>query len=129
MVVKNKQKAKRLAKVSNGVVHICTNFNNVIITITDVYGNAIVACSSGQKGFRGAKKSTPFAAQVVSETAAKKAQDMYSLKTVSVVIKGPGAGRESAVRALVASGLIVTSIKDITPLPHNGCRARKRRRV
>jgi small subunit ribosomal protein S11 len=121
-----KKKVKRL--VSDGVAHVQASFNNTIITITDRQGNALSWATSGGAGFRGSRKSTPFAAQVASEKAGKVAQE-YGLKTVEVRITGPGPGRESAVRALNAIGIKVTNILDITPIPHNGCRPPKRRRV
>jgi small subunit ribosomal protein S11 len=121
-------KKKKLHNITKGVAHIQASFNNTIITITDSQGNAICWASSGAAGFKGSKKSTPFAAQRASEVAAKKAME-NGLKEVEVYIKGPGSGRESAVRALQAAGLKVTTIKDVTPIPHNGCRAPKRRRV
>jgi small subunit ribosomal protein S11 len=124
-----KQKVKRNIKVNSGIVYITASFNNVIITITDSFGNALTASSSGQKGFKGAKKSTPFAAQMVAEDATTKAKELYGLKTVAVIINGPGAGRETAIKTLVNNGLIVTSIKDVTCLPHNGCRQPKKRRI
>ena len=114
--------------IEKGAVHIQSTFNNTIVTITDVQGNAISWASAGELGFRGSKKSTPFAAQSVAETAAKAAMD-HGLKTVEVFVKGPGAGREAAIRALQTVGLEVTLIKDVTPIPHNGCRPPKRRRV
>ncbi|MBP0954524.1 MAG: 30S ribosomal protein S11 [Oscillospiraceae bacterium] len=114
--------------VENGAVHIQSSFNNTIVTITDTQGNALSWASAGGLGFRGSKKSTPFAAQTAAETAAKAAQE-YGLKTVEVYVKGPGAGREAAIRALQAVGLEVKLIKDVTPIPHNGCRPPKRRRV
>ena len=114
--------------VPNGIAHIQATFNNTIITITDVAGNVISWCTSGSKGFRGSRKSTPFAAQMAAEDAAKKAQD-HGLRSVEVWVKGPGSGRESALRALQAVGLTITMIKDVTPIPHNGCRPPKRRRV
>ena len=126
----NKQKSgKRTTKVTSGIVYINASFNNVIVTVADIFGNALTASSSGQKGFKGAKKSTPFAAQVVAEDASLRAQELYSMKTVMVVINGPGAGREAAIKALANSGLIVTAIKDVTPIPHNGVRKPKRRRI
>lgn len=128
-VIGARKRKKNVSKVPNGVAYVGTTFNNIIVTIADVFGNVLVASSAGGKGFKGAKKSTPFAAQVVAEAVAKEAQDLFSLKTIAVVVKGPGAGRESAIRALGSSGLIVTVIKDVTPLPHNGCRMPKRRRV
>ncbi|MBQ2296718.1 MAG: 30S ribosomal protein S11 [Clostridia bacterium] len=114
--------------IEKGAVHIQSTFNNTIVTITDVQGNAISWASAGELGFRGSRKSTPFAAQSVAETAAKAAMD-HGLKTVEVFVKGPGAGREAAIRALQTVGLEVTLIKDVTPIPHNGCRPPKRRRV
>ena len=125
---KDKAKKKALKGVTSGVVHIKATFNNTVITITDSKGNVIVWSTPGVVGFNGSKKSTPFAAQLASSNAAKKAKEL-GLKTVSVLIKGPGSGRESAIRALQSNGLIVTTIRDITPLPHNGCRPRKKRRV
>ncbi len=126
--VKAKKKEKRI--VGAGRVYIQASFNNTIITVTDQKGNVLSWCSSGMlQGFRGAKKSTPFAAQLVAENAAKKAIDTYGLKEVEVFVKGPGVGRESAVRSLDNAGLRVTLISDVTPIPHNGCRAKKRRRV
>ena len=114
--------------IEKGAVHIQSTFNNTIVTITDVQGNAISWASAGELGFRGSRKSTPFAAQSVAETAAKAAMD-HGLKTVEVFVKGPGADREAAIRALQTVGLEVTLIKDVTPIPHNGCRPPKRRRV
>ncbi len=114
--------------IERGQVHIHTSFNNTIVTITDVNGNAISWASSGGSGFRGSRKSTPFAAQVAAETAAKAAKE-HGLRTVEVFVKGPGASREAAIRSLQAAGLEVTMIKDVTPIPHNGCRPPKRRRV
>ena len=127
---KKREKAKRkaLKGVTSGVAHINASFNNTQITITDPTGNVIAWSSPGVVGFNGSKKSTPFAAQVAASDAARKAKDV-GLKSVDVRVKGPGSGRESAVRALQANGLSVTSIKDVTPLPHNGCRPRKKRRV
>ena len=123
-----KVKKKDRKNISNGVVHINATFNNTIITITDTQGNAISWSTSGSNGFKGSRKSTPYAAQVTAEVAAKKAQE-HGMKTVSVEVKGPGSGRESALRALQAAGFQVTAIRDVTPVPHNGCRPRKRRRV
>ncbi len=125
-----KSKAKRKVKktVYDGNVYIQATFNNTIVTLTDLEGNAISWASAGGLGFRGAKKSTPYAAQVTCETAAKKAMD-YGLREVNVFVKGPGVGRESAIRALGVLGLKVRSIRDVTPIPHNGCRPRKTRRV
>ena len=114
--------------VEKGQVHIRSSFNNTIVTITDLKGNAISWASSGGQGFRGSRKSTPFAAQTAAEVASKAAME-HGLKTVEVYVRGPGAGREAAIRALQAAGLEVVSIKDVTPIPHNGCRPPKRRRV
>jgi small subunit ribosomal protein S11 len=129
------QKAKKISRkrrekklVERGVAHISSSFNNTIVTITDVNGNALSWASAGGMGFRGNKKSTPFAAQMAAETAAK-ASTEFGLKTVDVFVKGPGSGREAAIRSLQAAGLEVTMIKDVTPIPHNGCRPPKRRRV
>ncbi len=121
-----KKKVKKNVPV--GVAHIFSSFNNTIVSITDPAGNLVSWSSSGCNGFKGSRKSTPFAAQVAGENAARKAREA-GLKSVSVLVKGPGSGRESALRALHLSGIQVTSIKDITPVPHNGCRARKTRRV
>ena len=114
--------------IERGAAHICSSFNNTIVTITDVNGNALSWSSAGGLGFRGSKKSTPFAAQTAAETAARAAME-HGLRTVEVYVKGPGSGREAAIRALQAAGLEVTMIKDVTPIPHNGCRPLKRRRV
>ena len=114
--------------IERGAAHIQSTFNNTIVTITDVNGNALSWASAGELGFRGSRKSTPFAAQSAAETAAKAAME-HGLKTVEVYVKGPGSGRESAIRALETVGLQVTMIKDVTPIPHNGCRPPKRRRV
>jgi small subunit ribosomal protein S11 len=122
----SRKKVKR--QVVEGVVHIHASFNNTIITITDRQGNALSWATAGGSGFRGSRKSTPFAAQVASERAATAAQE-FGLKSVDVMVKGPGPGRESAVRALNAVGLKVTNITDVTPIPHNGCRPPKKRRV
>ena len=122
----SRKKAKK--QVAEGVVHIHASFNNTIITITDRQGNALSWATAGGSGFRGSRKSTPFAAQVASERAATAAQE-FGLKSVDVMVKGPGPGRESAVRALNAVGLKVTNITDVTPIPHNGCRPPKKRRV
>ncbi len=124
-VVKRRRERKNIEK---GAVHIRATFNNTIITITDVTGNAISWASAGELGFKGSKKSTPFAAQSAAETAAKAAME-HGLKTVEVFVRGPGSGRESAIRALETVGLQITLIKDVTPVPHNGCRPPKRRRV
>ena len=130
MAQKSKTSRKRRVKknVERGQAHINSTFNNTMVTITDMQGNALSWASAGQLGFRGSRKSTPFAAQEAAETAAKKAIDQ-GLKTVEVYVKGPGSGRESAIRSLQAAGLEVTMIKDVTPIPHNGCRPPKRRRV
>src|SRR6266404_1114829 len=124
------KKAKKKSKknVQTGIVYIQSTFNNTIITITDVSGNVLSWSSAGARGFKGSRKSTPFAAQVAAGDAAAKAME-HGLKNVSVLVKGPGAGRESALRALAAAGLKVSLIRDITPVPHNGCRPPKRRRV
>jgi len=127
-VVRRARKRKEKKNIERGCAHIHSSFNNTIVTITDVQGNAISWASSGGLGFRGSKKSTPFASQQAAETAAKAAME-HGLKTVSVYVKGPGAGREAAIRALQAAGLEVSLIKDVTPIPHNGCRPPKRRRV
>ena len=130
MATKAKTSRKRRVKkhVERGQAHINSTFNNTMVTLTDMQGNALSWASAGQLGFRGSRKSTPFAAQEAAEVAAKKAIDQ-GLKTVEVYVKGPGSGRESAIRALQATGLEVTMIKDVTPIPHNGCRPPKRRRV
>jgi small subunit ribosomal protein S11 len=125
-VAVKKKKVKKNVPV--GVAHVHATFNNTIVTITDPAGNVIASSSSGANGFKGSRKSTPFAAQVAGDTAARKAKEA-GVRTVSVKIKGPGSGRESALRALHLAGLQVTLIRDITPVPHNGCRARKSRRV
>jgi small subunit ribosomal protein S11 len=125
---KGKSKKKEKKNIINGIVHIKATFNNTIVTITDVNGNSIASASAGSLNFRGAKKSTPFAAQMTSDTAAKKAME-HGLQSVEVQVKGPGVGREAAIRALQAAGLRITVIKDVTPIPHNGCRPPKRRRV
>ena len=121
-------KRRERKNIEKGAAHIRSSFNNTIVTITDVNGNAISWASAGGLGFRGSKKSTPFAAQTAAETAANVAKE-HGLKTVEVYVKGPGAGREAAIRALQTVGIDVTSIKDVTPIPHNGCRPPKRRRV
>ena len=124
-VVKKRRERKNIEK---GSAHIRATFNNTIVTITDVAGNAVSLASAGELGFKGSRKSTPYAAQMAAETAAKAAMD-HGMKTVEVFVKGPGAGRESAIRALQATGLDISLIKDVTPIPHNGCRPPKRRRV
>lgn len=121
-------KKKDRKNIATGVVHIKSTFNNTIVTITDVNGNTIAWASAGVRGFKGSRKSTPFAAQLAADEASKRAQD-HGVQTVSVRVTGPGAGRESALRGIQSSGLRVTSIKDVTPVPHNGCRPPKRRRV
>ena len=124
-VVKRRRERKNIEK---GAVHIAATFNNTIVTVTDVNGNAISWASAGELGFKGSRKSTPFAAQTAAETAGKLATE-HGMKTVEVYVKGPGSGRESAIRALETVGLQITLIKDVTPIPHNGCRPPKRRRV
>jgi small subunit ribosomal protein S11 len=114
--------------ISAGVAHVAATFNNTMITITDAQGNAISWSSAGSQGFKGSRKSTPFAAQVAAENAGRKAME-HGMKTLEVEVRGPGSGRESALRALQAVGFTITSIRDVTPIPHNGCRPRKRRRV
>jgi len=128
MPKKTRIKKKVKKNIATGVVHIQSTFNNTIITITDAMGNAVSWSSAGLQGFKGSRKSTPFAAQLAAQDAAKKAQE-HGMKTVEVYVKGPGPGRESALRALQAAGFNVTMIKDVTPVPHNGCRPPKRRRV
>ncbi|MBI4432729.1 MAG: 30S ribosomal protein S11 [Candidatus Omnitrophica bacterium] len=125
---KFKSRKKIIRSVSEGVAHILATFNNTIVTITDKTGNVVSWSSCGSSGFSGSKKSTPFAAQITAEAAAKKAME-HGMKTVEVCVKGPGSGRESAIRALQAAGLTISLIKDVTPIPHNGCRPPKRRRV
>ena len=124
-VIKKRRERKN---IEEGAVHIRASFNNTIVTITDTAGNAISWASAGELGFKGSRKSTPYAAQTASETAAKAAME-HGLKSVEVYVKGPGSGRESAIRALETAGLQITMIKDVTPVPHNGCRPPKRRRV
>ena len=124
-VVKKRRERKNIEK---GAAHICSTFNNTIVTITDVAGNAVSWASAGELGYKGSRKSTPFAAQMAAEAAAKAAME-HGMKTVEVYVKGPGQGRESAIRALSTAGLAFTMIKDVTPIPHNGCRPPKRRRV
>ena len=125
-VIKRRRERKNIEK---GAAHIRSSFTNTMVTITDLNGNALSWASSGGLGFRGSRKSTPFAAQTAAETAAKAAIDGYGLKSVEVYVKGPGQGREAAIRALQSAGLEVVMIKDVTPIPHNGCRPPKRRRV
>ena len=124
--VKTKKKIKRV--VTDGIAHVHASFNNTIITITDRQGNALSWASSGGQGFKGSRKSTPFAAQVASEVAGRAAQEQ-GIKNLEVEVKGPGPGRESSIRALAALGIKITSISDVTPVPHNGCRPQKRRRI
>ena len=128
MAEKKKTKTKIKKKVTSGVAHVVSSFNNTIITITDENGNTLAWSSAGQKGFKGSRKSTPFAAQVAVEDVGTKAKE-FGLKSLRIEVSGPGSGRESALRSLQTSGYIITSIKDVTPIPHNGCRPRKRRRV
>ncbi len=125
---RGKKTRKREKVEANGVAHIKATFNNTIISLTDNYGNVISWSSTGRAGFKGSRKSTPFAAQVAAEGAVKEAMDL-GLRRVEVYVKGPGSGREAAVRAIQAAGLEITAIKDVTPIPHNGCRPPKRRRV
>ena len=128
MAKKIRTKKKEKKNIPSGVVHIHSTFNNTIVTITDPAGNVVAWSSAGVQGFKGSRKSTPFAAQLAAEDAVKKAME-HGVKNVEVYVKGPGAGRESALRALQAAGLNVLVIKDVTPIPHNGCRPPKRRRV
>jgi small subunit ribosomal protein S11 len=125
---KGGQKKKAKKNVPNGVVHIQATFNNTLITFTDMSGNVISWSSAGSKGFKGSRKSTPFAAQVAADEAARQAMD-HGMRSAIVLVKGPGSGREAALRAVAAAGLKVTLVEDVTPLPHNGCRPPKRRRV
>ena len=122
------KKSKEKKNVANGIAHIHASFNNTIVTITDTAGNVITWSSAGNKGFKGSRKSTPFASQLAAETAAKKAME-HGMRQVEVYVKGPGTGRESAIRSIQAAGLEIVAIKDVTPIPHNGCRPPKRRRV
>ena len=121
-------KRRERKNITSGIAHVNASFNNTMVTITDAQGNAISWSSSGVMGFKGNRKSTPYAAQIAAEDAARKAQE-HGVKMIEVEVSGPGSGRESALRALQASGFTVTSIRDVTPIPHNGCRPRKRRRV
>jgi small subunit ribosomal protein S11 len=123
-----KIKRRERKNITTGVAHVNASFNNTIITITDTQGNTVAWSSAGHHGFKGSRKSTPYAAQVTAENAGRKAQE-HGMKTLAVEVKGPGAGRESALRALQTVGFMITSIKDVTPVPHNGCRPPKRRRV
>ncbi|MGB5849602.1 MAG: 30S ribosomal protein S11 [Ignavibacteriaceae bacterium] len=128
-MAKGIRRGKKKTQVdASGIAHIKATFNNVIVTLTDIYGNTISWSSAGKNGFKGSRKNTPFAAQVSAEGAAKEAYDL-GLRKVDVYVKGPGSGREAAIRALHTAGLEISSIKDVTPLPHNGCRPPKRRRV
>lgn len=127
MAVKKKKKQKR--SIGRGVAHIKSTFNNTIVTISDENGEVVSWCSTGVVGFKGTKKGTPFAAQQAGEQAAKKAIEATGMSRIHVLVKGPGSGRETAIRAIQAAGLEVESIKDVTPIPHNGCRPKKRRRV
>ena len=128
MAEKRKTKSKVKRKVSNGIAHVVSSFNNTIITITDENGNTLAWSSSGHKGFKGSRKSTPYAAQIAAEDVGNKIKE-YGIKSLKVEISGPGAGRESALRSLQSVGYNITSIKDVTPIPHNGCRPKKQRRV
>lgn len=129
-MAKERARVRRREKknITSGVAHVAASFNNTMITITDAQGNAVSWSSAGAMGFKGSRKSTPYAAQVAAEDAGKKAME-HGMKTIEVEVSGPGSGRESALRALQACGFQVTSIRDVTPIPHNGCRPRKRRRV
>lgn len=127
-VKKTRVRRRERKNIEKGHAHIQSTFNNTLVTLTDVHGNTLSWASAGQLGFKGSRKSTPFAAQMAAETAAKAAME-HGLKSVEVYVKGPGAGREAAIRSLQATGLEVTLIKDVTPIPHNGCRPPKRRRV
>jgi small subunit ribosomal protein S11 len=128
-LAKSVKRTKKKTQVdANGIAHIKATFNNVIVTLTDIYGNTISWSSAGKNGFKGSRKNTPFAAQVSAEAAAKEAYDL-GLRKIEVLVKGPGSGREAAIRALHTAGLEISSIKDVTPIPHNGCRPPKRRRV
>jgi small subunit ribosomal protein S11 len=127
-VKKNKTKKKIKRNVPHGLAYVLATFNNTIVTITDLQGNTLAWATSGASGFKGSKKSTPFAAQIAADKAAKKAKD-FGMKKIDVLVKGPGSGRESSIRAIQAAGLQINSITDTTPIPHNGCRQPKRRRV
>ncbi|MFO0746970.1 MAG: 30S ribosomal protein S11 [Myxococcota bacterium] len=126
MATPGRKKVKK--NIPTGVVHIQSSFNNTIVTVTDATGNTVSWSSAGRKGFKGSRKSTPFAAQLAADDAARQAQE-HGMRTVSVFVKGPGSGREAALRALQTAGFKITSIRDVTPIPHNGCRPPKRRRV
>ena len=121
-------KRRERKNITSGIAHVNASFNNTMITITDAQGNSIAWASSGSSGFKGSRKSTPYAAQIAADSAARKAME-HGVKTLEVEVKGPGSGRESALRALQAAGFTITSIKDVTPIPHNGCRPPKRRRI
>ncbi len=125
---KTRVKRREKKNITSGVAHVSATFNNTMITITDAQGNTISWSSAGAQGFKGSRKSTPFAAQMAAEDAGKKAME-HGMKNLEVEVRGPGSGRESALRALQAAGFVITSIRDVTPIPHNGCRPRKRRRV
>jgi small subunit ribosomal protein S11 len=125
---KTRVRRRERKNITSGVAHVNSTFNNTMITISDAQGNAVAWCSAGAMGFKGSRKSTPYAAQVAAEEAGKKAMD-HGMKTLEVNVKGPGSGRESALRALQSIGFTITSIRDVTPIPHNGCRPPKRRRV
>ncbi|PCI32201.1 MAG: 30S ribosomal protein S11 [Alphaproteobacteria bacterium] len=128
MAEEKRVKRRERKNITNGVAHVNSTFNNTIITIADVQGNTIAWSTAGVMGFKGSRKSTPYAAQMAAEDAGKKAQE-HGMKTLEVLVKGPGSGRESALRALQAIGFTITTIRDVTPIPHNGCRPPKRRRV
>jgi small subunit ribosomal protein S11 len=125
---KSRLKRRERKNISSGVAHVSATFNNTMITITDQQGNTIAWSSAGAQGFKGSRKSTPFAAQVAAEAAGRKAME-HGMRTIEIEVRGPGSGRESALRALQAVGLTITAVRDVTPVPHNGCRPRKRRRV
>ena len=127
-VATTRTRRREKKNISSGVAHVNATFNNTLVTITDAQGNAISWSSAGSQGFRGSRKSTPYAAQIAAEDAGRKAQE-HGMTNLEIEVKGPGSGRESALRALQAVGFIITSIRDVTPIPHNGCRPRKRRRV
>jgi len=124
----SRPRKKERKNISSGVAHVAATFNNTVVTITDAQGNTIAWSSAGSQGFKGSRKSTPYAAQVAAEDAGRKARD-HGMETLEIEVSGPGSGRESAIQALAAAGLGVKSIKDVTPIPHNGCRPRKKRRV
>ncbi len=128
MAKETRIKRRERKNITSGIAHVSATFNNTMITITDQQGNTIAWASAGSQGFKGSRKSTPFAAQVAAEAAARKAME-HGMRTIEVNVRGPGSGRESALRALAAAGLTITVVRDVTPVPHNGCRPRKRRRV